>query len=327
MSGLPAAVPLLRSYDAARMAGEALALREAQWQVQQEYYGPDGFFGAREIDWRVLPLHSPGGDQARTDSGGAGLVEYASTPFLREAPYFAEILAEMPAPLRSVRLIALGPGVEVREHRDEKCGYPWGVMRLHIPVITNQGAKVIIDQQDMHWQAGQLWFGDFSRPHYVRNTGDEPRVHLVIDVQVTLELLTLFPREYLDELPWANVLIARKPLPLRPADLAGLRCKVPIPAEFPQWSEDEDEYQAGPDVDGAIEVLDGRLILVVAGEPAFGLVHVGLGEFRLEGWTEERTLHLDLSDPDPTVRFRVRTGHKLTEWIRSAAATNDPAGD
>lgn len=309
------------------MAEEALALRQVRWRAQQEYYGPDGIFGTGEIDWRVLPLHGPGGDPDRIDSGGAGLAEYASTPFLREAPYIGEILAEIPAPLRSVRLIALGPGVEVREHRDEKCGYQWGVMRLHIPVTTNQGAEVIIDQQDMHWQAGQLWFGDFNRPHYVRNTGDKSRVHLVIDVQVTPELLTLFPHEYLDELPWTDVLIARTPVPLRPADLAELRCKVPIPAEFPQWSEDEDEYQAGPDIEGAIEIVGGRLVLVVAGEPAFGLVHVGLGEFRLEGWTEERTLHVDLSDPDPIVRFRVRTGHKLTEWIRPTDTSKDPAGD
>jgi Aspartyl/Asparaginyl beta-hydroxylase len=315
VSGLPGAMPLLRSYDANRMAAEARALHDGQWRAQRAY-GPNGVFGEAEIDWRILPLRGPGGDPNRTDPGGAGLVGYADTPYLDKAPYFAEILAAIPAPLRSVRLMALGPRVQVPEHRDGKCGFPWGVTRLHVPVITNPGAEVVIDRQSTHWDAGRLWFGDFNRPHYVRNAGDEPRIHLVIDVMVTLELLKLLPREHLDELPWADVLIAREAVPLRPADLSGLRCTIPIPAEFPQWS--EDEYESGPDLDGAIEILDGRPVLLVAGEPTFALVHVGLGEFRFEGWTEERTLHLDLSRPDPQVRFRIRTGHRLNEWIRQA---------
>src|SRR5262249_37032696 len=130
------------------------------------------------------------------------------------------------------------------------------VMRLHIPVITNPRAQVVIDRQSMHWDAGRLWFGDFNRPHYVRNVGDETRVHLVIDVMVTLELLELFPPDPLAELPWADVLIAQAPVPLRQADLAQLRCTVPIPAEFPQWC--ADEYEMGPDLEGAVDIIDGR---------------------------------------------------------------------
>jgi hypothetical protein len=131
---------------------------------------------------------------------------------------------------------------------------------------------------------------------------------------VSLELLTLFPAQFLGDLPGTDVLIGRPPVPLRPADLPGLRCAFAVPAEFPQWSEDEDEYQTGPDLDGAVEIHDGRPVLLVSGKPTFALVHVGLGEFRFEGWTEERTLHLDL----PQVRFRTRTGRRLTEWIRPA---------
>lgn len=326
MSGLAPAVPLLRCYDVDRMAAEARALRDFQWRAQRAY-GQTGVFSEASIDWRILPLRSPGGDLDRTDPGGAGLAGFADTPYLDKTPYFKEILAGIPAPLRSARLMALGPGAQVHEHRDGKCGFPWGVMRLHIPVITNPGAQVVIDGQARHWEAGRLFFGDFNRPHYVTNTGDEPRVHLVIDVMVTAELLELFPPQHLAELPWADVLIARAPVSLRPADLARLRCSVQIPAEFPQWSQDEDEYETGPDVDGAVDVLDGRPVLLVAGEPTFALVHLGLGEFRLEGWTEERTLHLDLGGRDPRVRFRVRTGSRLTEWIRPArAATSHGLG-
>lgn len=314
MSALPAAVPLLRRYDADQMAAEARALRGLQWHAQRAF-GQDGVFDRASVDWRILPLRSPGGDPDRTDPGGAGLVGYANTHFLDKVPYFAQVLADIPAPLRSVRLMSLGPGATVHEHRDSKCGYPWGVMRLHIPVITNPGAQVVIDGQAMHWDAGRLWFGDFNRPHYVRNTGDQSRVHLVIDVMVTLELLALFPPRQAAGLSWADVLITREPVPLPPCELRRLRCTVAVPAEFPQWCAD-DVYETGPDLDGAIEVLDGRPILLLAGEPAFGLVHLGTGEFRLEGWSEERTVHVDPSGPDCAVRFRIRTGSRLTEWVR-----------
>ena len=35
-----------------------------------------------------------------------------------------------------------------------------------------------------------------------------------------------------------------------------------------------------------------RVILLRDGRPILGLVHVGEGEFRLAGWTDERTLHI-----------------------------------
>lgn len=326
MTGLPGVVPLLRRYDADRMAAEARLLRDIPWRAQRAY-GQDGILGEASADWRILSLRSLGGDPARTDPGGAGLTGFADTPFLEKAPYLAQVLADIPAPLRSVRLMALGPGAVVHEHRDGKCGFPWGVMRLHIPVITNPGAQVVIDGQATHWDAGRLWFGDFNRPHYVRNTGDETRVHLVIDVMLTLELLALFPPESLSGLPWADVLISRSPIPLPRAELLRLCRAVPVPAEFPQWCEDEDDCESGPDLDGAIDVLDGRLVLLVAGEPAFVLVHFGAGEFRLEGWTEERTLHVDPSRPDSPVRFRVRTGSRLTEWVKPTLSTPAPDGD
>jgi hypothetical protein len=318
VNALPGAVPLLPTYDVNRMAAEAQSLRDLRWQAQRAY-GSDGVFRETGIDWRILPLRAPGGDPDRTDPGGAGLVGHADTPYLDRAPYFAEILAGIPAPLRSARLMALGPGAQIEEHRDGKCGFPWGVARLHVPVITNPGAEVVIDGQSRHWDAGRLWFGDFNRPHYVRNTGDQPRVHLVIDVMVTRALLELFPATYRQELPLMDVLFAREPVPLRDDDLAGLRCTLPVPAQFPQWSEDEEEYEPGPDRAGAVDMVDGIPVLSLDGQPCFGLVHTGLGEFRFEGWTEERTLHLDLSGPEPRARFRTRNGHRLTEWIRQVS--------
>ena len=59
MSELAAAVPLLRCYDAGQMTAEARALRDIHWRAQRAY-GQDGIFREASIDWRILPLRSPG---------------------------------------------------------------------------------------------------------------------------------------------------------------------------------------------------------------------------------------------------------------------------
>lgn len=316
-ASLPGAVPLRRLYDAERLAAEVRLLQPVSWRAQRAF-GQDGPIRETELDWRILSLRSLGGDAHRTDPGGAGMAAFADTAHLSRAPYLAEVLESIPAPLRAVRLMALGPGVRVQEHRDGKCGFPWGVMRLHVPIITNPGAVVVIGGTEHHWDAGRLWFGDFDRLHYVRNSGGQSRIHLVIDCMVTSELLELFPGEFIDRLPWRDVLVARPAVPLGCADRDALRCTVAMPAAFPQWSEEEQADEPVPDVMASIDVMDGRPVLLAGAEPLFGLVHVGMGEFRFEGWTEERTLHIDLSPPDPQVRFRVRQGHVLTEWVRPA---------
>ncbi len=315
---LPAATPLNRRYDADRLATEIRALRARPWRSQRSI-GQDGVIRESTVDWKILPLRSPGGDPARTDAGGAGPVEHADTPHLARAPYVGEILRGFPTQLLGVRLMALGPGVRVREHRDGKFAMPWGLVRLHVPVITNPEAYVVIGGERFHWDVGRLWFGDFDRPHYVSNSGSETRVHLVLDCLVTRALLGFFPDHVGDRLAERDVVLAREPIPLSDAELRALRCRFAMPASFAEWS--EEEPVAGPDETVPAELtVDDRhgLVLNVSGVPAFGLVHVGSGEFRLAGWSEERTLQPDVDAAEPSVRFRVRKGGEVSESVAPA---------
>ena len=47
--------------------------------------------------------------------------------------------------------------------------------------------------KDYHLGAGRLHYVNFSNPHYVRNDGDEARVHLVLDLKVNEFLEKVFP--------------------------------------------------------------------------------------------------------------------------------------
>ncbi|GAA4893925.1 aspartyl/asparaginyl beta-hydroxylase [Stackebrandtia albiflava] len=304
---LPPAVRLARRYDAAELAAEVAELRRRPWRAQRAI-GQDGMRRQSDIDWTILPLRSPGGDPLRTDAGGAGLVEHAETPHLDGAPALRRLIREFPAGLLAVRLMALGPGVEVAEHRDAKCGMPWGVVRLHVPVVTNPGATVVIDGRSFHWEAGRLWFGDFDRPHLVANTGTTARVHLVLDCLVGKELLDLFPSGYLGGIAVEDVVLARAPVPLTPGERDALRCRFPLPRRFLEWSEEEPVAPADATVPAEIVVTPDGPVLVVEGTPRFGLVHLGGGDLRLAGWTEERVLTVDPGRDGMRVRTTTRCG-------------------
>ncbi|MBA9007933.1 aspartyl/asparaginyl beta-hydroxylase domain-containing protein [Thermomonospora cellulosilytica] len=310
MSTYPASTPMALDFDVAKLQADLDALRRERWRAQRPI-GRDGLLPEPDVDWRVLPLRSIGGDPERTDPGGAGLDDFADTPWLDKAPHLREVIDAIPAPVRGVRLMSLGSGATVHEHRDSRYGFPNGLLRLHVPIDTNPDAVVVIDRVPRHWDAGRLWFGDFRRPHYVANHGDRARVHMVIDCLVGHRLIDLFPAGFRERLPLSEVLFAREPVPLVDGELDAFRCRFALPGEFPQWS--EDEAADGPDAEAAIEIADGRPVLGIDGRPAFGLVHLGLGEFRLTGWSEERTITVE---PGGSVRIRIRAGRRMREWIR-----------
>ena len=89
--------------------------------------------------------------------------------------YFEEIyniLAEKYV-IGRFRLLLLEPRTSLSWHRDPE-------PRLHIPVITNPGAHLVIDDTLKHLPAdGHVWFTDTRQYHTVFNGGEENRIHLV----------------------------------------------------------------------------------------------------------------------------------------------------
>ncbi|TMR36883.1 aspartyl/asparaginyl beta-hydroxylase domain-containing protein [Actinomadura geliboluensis] len=308
----PPSAPMRLSFDVDALRADLDLLRRRRWRAQRAY-SQDGTAMESGVDWRILPLRSVGGDPVRTDPGGPGLADFADTPWLDDAPALAQVIDALPAPVRGVRLMALGAGATVHEHRDYKYGFERGLLRLHVPIDTNPDAVVVIDGVSEHWTPGRLWFGDFGRRHYVANHGDRARVHMVLDCLVSREVVGLLPDEFRELLPLSEVMFARDPVPLTAAERDRLCCRFRLPGDFAQWS--EEEVEARPDSDAAVLVHEDRLVLAIDGEPAFGLVHLGLGEFRLTGWSEERTIAVESTGQ---VRIRERAGRALREWTRPA---------
>lgn len=303
----PAAIQLTPTYDTGRLTTDLEQANSHVWN-RQRTHTRTGDGPVADIDWRVLPLRSQGGDAHRTDPGGPGPADFAFTGWLDRMPYLARILTDIPAPLHAVRLMALGPGATSQPHRDPKYALHRGFVRLHIPLVTHPGAVLILDGVEHRWQPGQLWFGDFSRTHQVANTGPVTRVHAVIDALLTPELADWFPH------PWPTVLRAGHVLlnhhtPATTGSAPPLPAGLPLPAGFTDFG--HDEPLTGPPRTVAVAPATGRRLLLHADGRDLLLVPAGrlAHEYRFAGWSEARTLQLL---PD-TVVLHARDGREHHE--------------
>jgi len=78
--------------------------------------------------------------------------------------------------LGRVRLLWKLPRTTLSWHRDPE-------PRLHIPIVTNYGARMCIDTEVHHMPAdGGVWITDNTKYHNAFNGGEEDRVHLVATV-------------------------------------------------------------------------------------------------------------------------------------------------
>ncbi|GLZ33804.1 hypothetical protein Lesp02_59920 [Lentzea sp. NBRC 105346] len=306
---MPAAAAQLRpAFDGVRLAAEVAELRASTWKRQQSY-DVDALPPTTE-DWRCLALRSPGGDGTRTDPGGPGTEEFADTEWLDRAPLIREILRSVPAPLRAVRLMALGPGARSIDHFDTKYGPAWGVARLHVPVTTNPDAVLVLGGVTYRWQPGSFWFGDFSREHRVENNGETTRIHLVIDCLVVPGLATLFPAGWQSYFTDGEVLYGRPTVPVQRLDDHLYR--FPVPKAFADWEQD-DVFAPGTPTETAVVIrTPGGLELQTSEGARFALVHLGDGEFRFAGWSEERTVRLPAGATEATLR--TRRGRTIDEY-------------
>lgn len=78
--------------------------------------------------------------------------------------------------LGRVRILKLGPRASLSYHRDPE-------NRLHIPIITNPGALMVVDKNAYHMKAdGSVYFMKTTDYHTAINGGNSPRIHLVATI-------------------------------------------------------------------------------------------------------------------------------------------------
>ena len=92
-----------------------------------------------------------------------------------ENTYFKEVFDVLSSryKLGRVRILLKEPRSTLSWHRDPE-------PRLHIPIITNPGCLMVIDNVAKHMPAdGSVWITNNTKYHNAFNGGEENRVHLV----------------------------------------------------------------------------------------------------------------------------------------------------
>ena len=189
LARFPDRLRLPLEFEPARLAADMANFSSAQWIehfVKQNYDG----------DWSVIALRGPAGathpvqmiysDPSRSD--------FEDTAVLAGSPYFRQVLAGFACPLHAVRLMRLAPGSLIKEHHDNDLSFEQGMVRIHIPVVTNTSVDFRLNGARVAMPAGSSWYLRLSDPHSVANRGLGDRVHLVIDAVVNDWVAALFER-------------------------------------------------------------------------------------------------------------------------------------
>lgn len=177
MEAIADRVRLPLAFDAPRMAAEVRAL------------ALPGF-----VEYSVVPLTAPAflvdpsapPPRPTTDYADGSWTAWADTPVLRACPYLGSVVDTFRehARVTLVRLLRLAPGGRVAEHTDPTLGLEVerSVVRLTIPIVTNPGARLILNDEPVPLEPGACWYLRFTDPHRVVNEGGEERIHLSIDL-------------------------------------------------------------------------------------------------------------------------------------------------
>lgn len=163
--------------DAGAIGGEVAAVGPAEWVA---HFNQACYSG----DWSGAALRSVGGVAGRIYPDPAAVEPFADTPLLARCPATRAALDLLESPKLSARFLRLGPGAEIKEHRDYNLGYEDGEVRIHIPIVTGHAVEFIHDHQRVDMAPGEAWYLDLNLTHAVFNRGREPRVHLVVDCVV-----------------------------------------------------------------------------------------------------------------------------------------------
>jgi quercetin dioxygenase-like cupin family protein len=174
------------AFDAAALKADLERIPAGEWvaHFNKGYY---------EGVWKGLALRSTTGRARQIFTFAQETAEAADTPVLGLCPYFQKVLAAFECPVHAARLLSLGPGSKILEHRDDFFGFEDGLIRVHVPVATDGRVEFFVDGRRLDMSEGEAWYVDFGLPHRVTNGSDRDRVHLVIDCRVNGWLEGLFP--------------------------------------------------------------------------------------------------------------------------------------
>lgn len=162
-----------QNYNVSLLKGELAIALQQHWV---DHFNKQDYDGS----WQSIALRSASGKE-HDILANYGVDKYQDTSLLNQLPYLKSIIEQWECPKETIRLLALHPGAEIKPHRDLGCNYEGGMLRIHIPIQTNNELKFMVGGEQLKLAEGSCWYIDFDQTHSIINAGDNVRVHLVID--------------------------------------------------------------------------------------------------------------------------------------------------
>lgn len=128
-----------------------------------------------------IPFPPPADDYA-----DGSWTEWLDTANLKQSPYLSSVIDTFRehTKVTLVRLLRLSPGAVVKEHTDPTLGLhiERSVIRLTIPILSNDQVTFFLNGTPVEMQAGECWYLRLTDPHKVVNAGTTERINLTIDM-------------------------------------------------------------------------------------------------------------------------------------------------
>lgn len=158
--------------DTDRLLADYRRLENESWINQNRY--------ADITNWKGVALYSINGETNDLRCADRSIVK--KTPAGEKCDYICnELLPQFGAPLLRVALYRLTAGTKVGRHKDYGQNRTMGMIRIHIPIVTNKQVIMTLEEQKYFFDVGEAWYFDASCWHSVNNDGDEDRIHLIAD--------------------------------------------------------------------------------------------------------------------------------------------------
>jgi quercetin dioxygenase-like cupin family protein len=120
------------------------------------------------------------------DFADGSWTEWLDTPALKASPYLSGVVDTFRphSDVTLVRLLRLAPGGIVDEHTDPTLGLQveQSVIRLTIPIFTNEAVKFFLNGNPVPMKPGECWYLRLTDPHRVINAGTTERINMTIDM-------------------------------------------------------------------------------------------------------------------------------------------------
>jgi hypothetical protein len=158
-------------FDSARLLEDLGRMDRSWWGVHRGPYH-DG-------RWEMIALRAPAGELSNQTSRGG---EFTETEAGRRCHYLPEVLGAFPGRLNRVRFLRLRAGGRIHRHSDPMHRIDPDLIRIHVPVLTNDDVAFHVDGRRLRMREGEAWIVDVRFPHEVWNGGQTDRIHLVIDL-------------------------------------------------------------------------------------------------------------------------------------------------